>query len=108
MNVVQISGTSPNRLALETRDRQLKMSFAGTIRARPLVFLFGLAAVSLLGLLLVPPVPQSQIYHGFADHQTIYGIPNFWNVASNLPFMLVGALGLLNVNVRHELSASLF
>ena len=82
------------------------MSFAGTIRSRPLGFLFGLAVVSLLGLLLVPPIPQSQIYHGFADQQTIAGIPNFWNVVSNLPFILVGALGL--INVRRDLSASLF
>jgi hypothetical protein len=85
-----------------------KMSFAGTIRARPLGFLFGLAAVSLAALLLVPPIPQSQIYHGFADRQTLLGIPNFWNVASNLPFILVGVLGLLNANVRRELSATVF
>ena len=84
------------------------MSFAGTIRSRPLGFLFGLAAVSLLGLLLVPPIPQSQIYHGFADQRTLTGIPNFWNVVSNLPFMLVGVLGLMNQNVRRELSASVF
>ena len=45
-------------------------------------------------LLLVPPIPQPQIYHGFADQQTLLGIPNFWNVVSNLPFILVGALGL--------------
>ncbi len=84
------------------------MSFAGTIRARPLGFLFGLAAVSLAALLLVPPIPQSQIYHGFADQQTLLGIPNFWNVVSNLPFILVGVLGLANANVRRELSATVF
>src|SRR5258708_22880050 len=82
------------------------MSFAGRIRARPLGFLFGLAAVSLVGLLLMPPIPQSQIYHGFADQRTLTGIPNFWNVVSNLPFVLVGTLGL--INVRRDLSASLF
>src|SRR3954466_10869430 len=82
-----------------------EMSFAGAIRTRPLGFLFGLAAVSLAALLLVPPIPRSQIYHSFADRQTLLGIPNFWNVASNLPFILVGVLGLANVNVRRELSA---
>lgn len=84
------------------------MSFAGTIRTHPLGFLFGLAAVSLAALLLVPPIPQSQIYHSFADRQTLLGIPNFWNVASNLPFLLVGVLGLANANVRRELSATVF
>ena len=84
-----------------------EMSLADTIRARPLTFLFGLAAVSLLGLLLfVPPIPQSQIYHRFADQRTLFGMPNFWNVVSNLPFILVGAMGL--VRVRGNLSASVF
>ena len=82
------------------------MNLADTIRARPLTFLFGLAAISLLGLLFVPPIPQSQIYHGFADQRTMLGIPNFWNVVSNLPFILVGAMGL--ARVRGNLSATVF
>jgi Ceramidase len=83
------------------------MTLADTIRARPLTFLFGLAAISLLGLFLfVPPIPQSQIYHGFADQRTMFGIPNFWNVVSNLPFILVGVVGLCRV--RGNLSASTF
>jgi hypothetical protein len=45
-------------------------------------------------LLLSPPIPQDQAYHSFADARTIWGIPNLWNVASNLPFALVGILGL--------------
>jgi hypothetical protein len=82
------------------------MSILAAIRSRPLTFLFGLAVISLLGLMLVPPIPQSQIYHGFADRRTLYGIPNFWNVVSNLPFILVGALGLWKV--RRGLSAGIF
>jgi hypothetical protein len=69
------------------------VNFADTIRARPLTFLFGLAAISLLGLFLfVPPIPQPQTYHRFADEHTMLGIPNFWNVVSNVPFILVGAM----------------
>lgn len=74
------------------------MVLADAVRSRPLVFLFGLAAVSLLGLLLLPPVPQPQSYHLFADDRTLLGIPNFWNVISNLPFMIIGAIGLLRVH----------
>ena len=59
----------------------------------PVVVFFGLLAVSLGGLLLLPPVPQDQSYHQFADQRTIFGIPNFWNVVSNLPFVVVGAAG---------------
>ena len=60
----------------------------------PVLVFFGLMAVSLGGLLLLPPIPQDQNYHEFADQRTIFGIPNFWNVASNLPFLAVGAAGL--------------
>jgi hypothetical protein len=76
------------------------MGLMGAIRSRPLTFLFGLAAVSLLGLLFVPPIPQPQDYHHFADGKTLLGIPNFWNVVSNLPFIAVGAIGVLRVRDR--------
>lgn len=42
----------------------------------------------------LPPIPQDQTYHNFADHRDMLGIPNFLNVVSNAPFILVGALGL--------------
>lgn len=60
----------------------------------PLAMLAGLAAVSLAGLALVPKIPQDQAYHLFADQRSLVGIPNFWNVVSNIPFVAVGALGL--------------
>jgi hypothetical protein len=43
---------------------------------------------------LVPPVAQDPAYHHFADQRAFHRVPNFLNVASNLPFLLVGALGL--------------
>lgn len=51
-------------------------------------------AVSLAALLLLPSIPQDQRYHQFADRRTIFGIPNFWNVVSNLPFLAIGFAGL--------------
>jgi hypothetical protein len=45
-------------------------------------------------MVLWPPIPQPQNYHLFADRRSILGIPNFWNVVSNLPFAVVGVLGL--------------
>jgi hypothetical protein len=53
-----------------------------------------LMGASLVGLLLLPPISQDQNYHDFADQRTILGIPHFWNVVSNLPFIAVGAAGL--------------
>src|SRR4051812_869156 len=82
------------------------MELTGAIRSHPLTCLFGLAAILLLLLLLLPPIPQPQAYHLFADRQTLCGIPNFWNVVSNVPFILVGAAGLWIV--RGNTSASIF
>src|SRR6516162_11899469 len=61
--------------------------------ARVLGFIaLGIAALGIIFCL--PPIPQDQNYHVFADDRTILGVPNFLNVASNLPFVLVGVLGL--------------
>ena len=58
------------------------------------VLLIAVTAVSLVGLLLLPPISQDQSYHHFADQRTLLGIPNFWNVVSNIPFIAIGAVGL--------------
>ena len=49
----------------------------------------------LLALLFVygKPIPQDPGYHVFADIRTCLGVVNFGNVASNLPFLMVGAIG---------------
>lgn len=65
--------------------------------ADPARFARVLAAVSLGAVLLaavLPPIPQDPQYHAFADTARHWGIPNFWNAVSNLPFLAVGWLGL--------------
>ena len=49
---------------------------------------------SSLAAILVPAMPQPLSYHAFADCRTFFGVPNFFNVLSNLPFLIGGALGL--------------
>jgi hypothetical protein len=44
--------------------------------------------------ILVPAMPQPLSYHAFADCRTLLGIPNFFNVISNVPFLIAGAWGL--------------
>lgn len=39
-------------------------------------------------------IPQDPAYHQFADSRILFGVPNFWNVATNLPFLFVGLTGL--------------
>jgi hypothetical protein len=49
---------------------------------------------SLLWLLSLDPIPQNTEYHSFADTRKFIGIPNFFDVLSNLPFLAIGILGL--------------
>ena len=44
---------------------------------------------------LLPAVPQATEYHGFVDDRTLWGVPHFKNVVSNLAFVLVGVAGFL-------------
>jgi hypothetical protein len=64
--------------------------------ARPLA-LAGAGAALLAAGALVPPLRQPQAFHAFADQRALAGVPHAWNVLSNLPFLLVGAWGLLAV-----------
>lgn len=54
-----------------------------------------LLALAICAMLLVPPLPQSPAYHLFRDVRTCLGVPNGYNVLSNAPFTIIGALGLL-------------
>lgn len=54
-----------------------------------------LAAAAVLAFFVFSaPIPQNQAFHHFSDDRTIFGVPNFWNVISNLPFLVVGVMGL--------------
>ena len=45
-------------------------------------------AIGLSVFLFVPRIAQNPEYHQFADQRTLLGIPNFWDVMTNLPFIL--------------------
>ena len=49
---------------------------------------------ALVFFFILEPIPQDIEYHRFADQDPLAGIPNFWNVVSNLVFLWVGVLGL--------------
>jgi hypothetical protein len=57
-----------------------------------------LAAIAILAAAILfgafPPIAQDAAYHDFADRRSIWGIPNFWNVVTNLPFLAVALWGL--------------
>jgi hypothetical protein len=56
-----------------------------------------IVAIVAIVAMLLPPIPQPQWYHMFADQRRFFGIPNFNNVVSNFPFAAVGLWGLVLV-----------
>jgi Ceramidase len=73
------------------------MAIGNIVHDRPVPFLYGLMIITLVALLPLPPLLQDQNYHQFADQRELFGVPNFWNVVSNLPFIAVGAIGLAQI-----------
>jgi hypothetical protein len=65
----------------------------GAFRGR-LWLLAGLGLGAAVIAFVLPPIPQDPAYHNFADQRGMLGIPHFLNVVSNIPFVLVGVLGL--------------
>jgi heme/copper-type cytochrome/quinol oxidase subunit 3 len=54
-----------------------------------LVLWITFAAVSIV-VFLIPPIPQSEAYHHFVDTRAFGGVPNAFDVASNVFFLIVG------------------
>lgn len=66
-------------------------------------FLLSLWAVlAFIGLLIMSPIPQDTMYHQFSDTRTILSISNALNVISNVPFLLVGILGVIAIHSKSK------
>ena len=70
-------------------------SSSESIRSRRAWILTVFALASVIALGFVAPIAQDPAYHAFADTRQIMGVANFWNVLSNLPFIVIGSVGLL-------------
>ncbi len=57
-----------------------------------IIICIGVAA--LIVVVALHPIPQPLEYHDFADKRALQGVPNAGDVLSNLPFIVVGILGL--------------
>ncbi|HEV2135318.1 MAG TPA: hypothetical protein VGR47_13875 [Terracidiphilus sp.] len=67
-----------------------------TLSPQQSLFTLVLAAGALaLVCAMIEPIPQPQWYHQFTDRRSFLGIPNFGDVASNLPFAVIGSWGLV-------------
>ena len=56
-----------------------------------LIAVFVVAAITLYFL---DPIAQDLAYHKFSDCRTYFGIPHFTDVVSNLPFLIIGFIGI--------------
>ncbi len=74
-------------------DKRLKIMLAIIIAAIIVVFSMN-------------PIAQEPAYHNFADQRRIFGMANFFNVLSNLPFVIVGIMGIRLV-VLHQTTGGL-
>lgn len=64
-------------------------------RNRPLEILLAVFILMLFVVgWIIGPLPQPESYHHFADQRSFFGIPNAWNVLSNIPFALAGIWGI--------------
>lgn len=63
--------------------------------------------IGLLVLLCLSPVLLNSAYHLFADSRAFLGIPHFFNVVTNLAFILVGLHGYAFM-IRHPGCGSIF
>src|SRR5262245_28819110 len=71
---------------------------------------FGWREISLVGICLAmlalffsrAPIAVDPIYHNFADRRTFCGVPNMFDVGSNIAFLIVGVAGVLFWRARRS------
>ncbi len=70
---------------------------------KKLLILFAVSLGSVAVLFSLERIKQDSAYHLFADSRLVAQVPNFLNVITNLPFIVVGFLGL-RVSVAQQKS----
>ena len=70
------------------------------------VYAILIATLVIVAFAVTEPVAQDPAYHVFADDRRLFHVDNFWNVASNLPFLLIGTWGLAFVSRFRESGCS--
>jgi ceramidase len=68
------------------------------------IFLLGIVVICIVGITFVAPIEQEIAYHDFADQRFVTGINNFYNVVSNVLFIIVGMSGCVLLFKRDTLA----
>jgi hypothetical protein len=59
-----------------------------------LKIMLAIIIAAIIAIACIDPIAQNPAYHNFADRRSIFSISNFFNVLSNLPFIIVGIMGI--------------
>lgn len=62
-----------------------------------------LLIISLIALcvcFIVGPIEQDPNYHLFADRRSYFSIHNFFNVVTNIPFIIIGLVGISQISLN--------
>ena len=65
-----------------------------------------IALVIITGVCFLNPISQSQEYHNFSDDRIFFFFSNFFNVISNLPFVISGMVGLYFTVIKNKLNTN--
>ena len=65
-----------------------------------LKIILAITVVAIVAIASIDPIAQDPAYHNFADRRRIFNIANFFNVLSNLPFIIIGIMGIRLVALR--------
>jgi hypothetical protein len=71
------------------------------------IFLVLFSLGSLIIAFSFPRISQEPSYHRFADHRLMLAVPNFMNVITNVPFLVMGVIGLFGLLRRGNSKPSL-
>lgn len=63
-------------------------------RSYKIIVLLAVFLLSAIALFIADPIAQDLAYHRFSDKRAFLGVPHFMDVISNLPFVVIGILGL--------------
>lgn len=69
-----------------------------------LILIAVISFVAIVAVMSQAPIRQDINYHHFQDSNGLFGIANFWNVISNLPFLIVGCSGLYKLQPGKNLA----
>lgn len=72
-----------------------------------LKLILAIAAIAIVVVFNIDPIAQDPAYHDFGDRRSLLRIPNFFNVLSNLPFVIVGILGIRRAVLNRDGAAEL-